>query len=261
MIDTNNIYARLLKMVQLCTYYPRLFLDKIIFVFIHNDYSILEQFHNQDCLIVGNGPSLNKTELERINMPSLGMNKINLLFDKTDWRPDAVVCVNGLVIRQNSEFFNSTNIPLILPVKALYLGIKKRPNIIFVKFSKYDIFKSDISKTIGEGSTVTYTCMQIAAFSNVKSINIVGVDHTFNNNKSSRNRANEIEILEGDDQNHFDPNYFKNMSWGIPDLDSSEIQYAQALKYFTKKNIPVTDYTIEGKCNVFKKRPIEEIYN
>ena len=32
--------------------------------------------------IVCNGPSLNSTDLSRINMPTIGMNKINLIFEK-----------------------------------------------------------------------------------------------------------------------------------------------------------------------------------
>ena len=119
--------GKLYQILARISYYPRVIFDSILFCFIKNDYSLLEIFSQKDCLIVGNGPSLNKTLLEKINMPAIGMNKINLIFDKTPWRPDVIVCVNGLVINQNKEFFNTTDIVLVLPVKALYLGIKKRP--------------------------------------------------------------------------------------------------------------------------------------
>lgn len=243
------------------TYYPRILLDSLIFLFIKNDYSILNEFIGRDFLIVGNGPSLKNTDLENIDMISIGMNKINLLFDKTVWRPNIIVCVNGLVIKQNSFFFNSTNIPLILPVKALYLGIKKRPNVIFVKVSDYQHFNPDIKKSVSKGSTVTYTCLQVGAFLNAKSINIVGVDHYFKLEESSKSKGNVIESFKGDDENHFDPNYFKGNLWGLPDLVGSERDYRQAKMYFDSKMIPVVDYTINGNLTVFPKGDINKLLN
>ena len=250
--------SKLLNLITTASYYPRLLLDAFLFLFVKNDYSILDKFNNQDCLIVGNGPSLKKTSLEQIKMISIGMNKINILFDKTSWRPDLIVCTNGLVIRQNLEFFNTTEIPLILPVKALYLGVKKRKNVIFVKISNSTKFQENISKSIGMCTTVTYACLQVAAFADVKSVNLVGVDHSFK--LDSKNKKNKIEVLHGDDQNHFDPNYFKDMQWGYPDLKGSEEVYVLAKSYFKRKNIPIKDFTISGKLHVFEKEDIKSLY-
>lgn len=247
--------SKILGVLARVSYYPRLLVDAFLFLLIKNDYQLLEKFSGKDCLIVGNGPSLNATPVDKIDMPSIGMNKINLLFDKTSWRPDLIVCVNGLVIMQNAAFFNSTTIPLVLPIKALYLGIKRRPNIIFVKISNSMDFQQDIKKAVGLGSTVTYTCLQIAAFAKVKSVNIVGVDHSFN----YKGESNQIKVHEGDDANHFDPNYFKDKLWGLPDLDGSETAYMLARKYFESIKVPVTDYTINGKLKVFRKGQIEDL--
>jgi hypothetical protein len=253
--------SKLIKIITTVSYYPRLFLDKALFLFVKNDYSLLDVLNNENCLIVGNGPSLKKTDLDKIEMPSIGMNKINLLFDKTTWRPNIIVSVNGLVIKQNKDFFNSTNIPLVLPIKAMYLGIKKRPNVIFVKISNSMKFTENLDKPLGIGSTVTYTCFQIAAFAKVKSVSIVGVDHSFNLNSKSKNKEHNIEILEGEDNNHFDPNYFKDKLWGLPDLDGSEKAYLLAKHYFISKKIPIKDYTINGQLQVFEKGNILDIYN
>lgn len=246
--------SKIINFLTNLTYYPRLLLDWIISLTIKNDLSLLETFHGQDCLIVGNGPSLNQTPLDKIKMPSIGMNKINLLFDKTSWRPDLIVCVNGLVIRQNRGFFNSTLIPLVLPIKALYLGIKRRPHVIFIRISDSIDFQDNIKKPSGIGSTVTFTCMQIAAFARVKTVNIVGVDHSFN-----YKGTDGIKMHEGDDPNHFDPNYFKNCLWGLPDLEGSERAYLIAKKYFDNKGVRIIDYTIKGKLSVFDKGDINQI--
>jgi hypothetical protein len=224
---------------------------------LKNNYKILEPFSHQDVLIVGNGPSLKKTPLSKINMVSIGMNKINLLFDSTQWRPSIITCVNGLVIRQNLDFFNVTKIPLILPVKAFYLGVKPRPNIIFIFIKVSNRFSNDV-KVLSEGCSVTFTALQIAAFLKPKSVNIVGVDHKFSYPTGS---PYEIKKFKGEDNNHFHPDYFKNQLWGVPDLVHSEILFQKAKKYFDDQNIPTNDYTIDGKLNIFHKAPIKQILN
>ncbi len=252
--------GKIIKILTRLSYYPRLLLDSFLFLFFKNDYSLLEKFKDQDCLIVGNGPSLNETDLENLKMPSIGMNKINMLFPRSKWRPDVIVCVNGLVIQQNAEYFNSTEIPLVLPIKAWYLGIKKRPNVIFVKISDSLNFQDNLKKSLGIGSTVTYTCFQVAAFAKVKSINIVGVDHNFNLNSDKINKEHNIELLKGEDVNHFDPNYFKDKLWGLPDLAGSESAYMLAKEYFLNKNTQIIDYTINGKLQTFTKGAISSLY-
>ena len=229
-------------------------LFKVYFNF-KNNYKILEPFKHQEVLIVGNGPSLKKTPLSKINMVSIGMNKINLLFDSTEWRPNIITCVNGLVIRQNLGFFNSTKTPLILPVKAFYLGVKPRPNIIYVFLKKSKRFSKNL-QLLSEGCTVTYIALQISAYLTPKSVNIVGVDHNFT---KSEGKPYEIKKFKGEDNNHFHPDYFKNQLWGVPDLVQSERLFQKAKNHFDDQNIPTKDYTIDGKLNIFDKGQIKEI--
>ena len=59
---------KIIKIVSSISYFPRIFLDRLLFFFVKNDYKLLKVFTDEDCLIVGNGPSLNKTDLQRINM-------------------------------------------------------------------------------------------------------------------------------------------------------------------------------------------------
>ena len=252
----NNLFTKFVNL----SYGFRLFIDnRILYPIVkkNNDWSILDKYKGKDVLVVGNGPSLNKTKLDRINMVSIGMNKINLLYDKTSWRPSIITCVNGLVIKQNKDFFNTTDSIVILPTRALYLGVKKRKNVLFVKSLNTMDFQKNIDKGIGfVGSTVTYTALQIAAYLNPSSVNIVGVDHYFKNYTGKA----AIEKYEGNDTDHFDPNYFKGQLWGLPDLEGSELAYNEAKKYFEKVRISVTDYTIDGKLEIFKKSDIIYIY-
>ena len=110
---------KLVEILKLISYYPRKILDFFLFHFYlkqRNDWNILKFFSNKPVLIVGNGPSLNNTPLEKLknNFVSIGMNKINLIYEKSSWRPDIIACVNGFVINQNKEYFNKTTKVLIL---------------------------------------------------------------------------------------------------------------------------------------------------
>lgn len=251
---------KLVEILKILTYYPRKFLDFLLYHLYFknkNDWSILKQFSNKPVLIVGNGPSLNKTPLDKVNnsFVSIGMNKINLIYDKSSWRPDIITCVNGFVINQNKEYFNKTNRTLILPVRAFYLGVRIRKNVLFVNLKDQNKIEKNIEKVLSTGCTVTFTALQIAAYLNPKSVNIVGVDHSFVVQKGPL-----VQKFKGDDMNHFSKDYFKNQYWGLPDLDGSEELYKISKDYFNSIEVPITDYTVNGKLNIFNKGEVKSLY-
>ncbi|WP_369999074.1 6-hydroxymethylpterin diphosphokinase MptE-like protein [Winogradskyella sp.] len=254
---------KLLDIIRISTRLPRKLLDKILFNFYlkrNNNWDILDQFKNRPVLVVGNGPSLNSTPLHSIKdeIVSIGMNKINLIYKKSKWRPEIIACVNGLVIRQNRDYFNKTKAVLVVPVKAYYLGVKPRKNIIYINLTDKEKIEVNIQKEVSAGCTVTFIALQIAAYLQPKSVSIVGVDHNFVYDKG---QDHEIKKLEGDDLNHFSKDYFKNHYWGIPNLRGSERLYQLSKTYFESKEVPIVDYTVEGKLQIFDKGDIEELIN
>jgi hypothetical protein len=252
---------KLLNIIRISTVYPRKILDKLLFIFYlknRNDWRLLEVFKEKPILIVGNGPSLNQTPLDKIHddIVSIGMNKINLIYETSTWRPDIITCINGLVISQNKEFFNKTNTILIVPVKAFYLGITPRKNVIYVNLTDKVKINENFKKSVSSGCTVTFTALQLAAYLHPKTVNVVGLDHNFSYEKGE---DHEIKKFEGEDINHFSKDYFKGHYWGIPNLKGSEKLYQLSKEYFETKNIPIKDCTVNGKLRVFEKVKIEEL--
>ncbi len=250
-----------LEFLKEATYYPRKFVDACMFHLFfkyRNNWDILKKYTDKPVLVVGNGPSLNKTPLAQLqdSHVSIGMNKINLIYEKTSWRPDIITCVNGFVISQNKEYFNATNRVLIFPIRALYLGIKPRKNVLFVNLKDQNKIESNIEKVLSTGCTVTFTALQIAAYLKPIAVNIVGVDHSFVVKKGPL-----VQKFEGDDVNHFSKDYFKNQYWGLPDLDGSEKLYQLSKEYFEAKGVPITDYTVNGKLEIFNKGDIKDLSN
>jgi hypothetical protein len=86
----------------------------------------------EKAVVLCNGPSLNCVDFDLLKgLYTFGLNKINLIFDRTDFRPSSIVAVNGHVINQNSAFFNETEIQLFLDSSGSKV-VKRRDNIVFL---------------------------------------------------------------------------------------------------------------------------------
>lgn len=221
--------------------------------------TLKNRYAGKPLLVVGNGPSLNKTPLERFqSTPSIGMNKINLLFDQTKWRPDLIVCTNNLVARQNERFFSTSPIPIFLSWKTrFFISSNARDNVGFFLSANDVQFRKDIDTCIGEASTVTYIALQFAYYLGANPVILFGVDHSFSISDTSK--SNSIEKMSGEDNNHFHKDYFsKGQYWGIPNLDMSEKGYQFAREAFEGDGRKILDATINGKLNVFPKITLDE---
>lgn len=208
------------------------------------------------CVIVCNGPSLNRCDLDKIQVDSIGMNKIHLIYPKFEWRPSFIVAQNGLVLSQIKSLVRQVTDIYVLPVKGLLLGMGYRKNLVYLPPIKRLNYMSNILG-IYEGSTVTATALNIAMSMGYKRIGIIGMDHNFVVNGD----PNEIKKFQGEDVNHFHPDYFKGKFWGNPDLVKSEEEYNFALTRSKALGVEIIDFTVGGNCNVFQKGAIDDMYS
>lgn len=209
------------------------------------------------CFIIGNGPSLNRMDLSLLqDCQTFGLNKIYLLFDRVDLNLSYHVAVNSLVVGQSIEQFQQLNCPSFLSHRACR-GLLKGDHPHIYRLYTADgpfTFEPDITRPLQEGYTVTYVAMQIAFFMGFQRVYLIGVDHNF----VAQGAPNQEQLLRGRDLNHFDPNYFRNQAWHLPDLAASEVAYRLAQYYFRQDGREILDATVDGKLNVFPKVPYEE---
>lgn len=219
--------------------------------------ALRDRHKGKPMLVVGNGPSLNQTPLERFaGVPSIGMNKIDLIYPRTNWRPELVVCANNLVAIQHQDIFAASNIPIFVGWKARrYLRRDTRRKVYFFNTTLTNAFSTDAVAGFGSSATVTYFALQMAYWMGADPVIIFGVDHSF----KFKGPEATYQKREGPDTNHFDPNYFKSGTyWGTPDLDQSEIDYTLARHAFEADGRKVYDATVGGKLNVFEKISVED---
>lgn len=210
----------------------------------------------KDCFIIGNGPSLNKMDLSPLkNYHTFGLNKIYLIFEKYDLGLSYLVSVNEHVIEQSKKEYENFGCPVFLSYPHARGVIDERPHI----YRLYDLntwsFYDDISQPICGGYTVTYVAMQIAYYMGFRRVFLIGVDHSF---KQTLNKENQVEVLEGDDENHFHPDYFKGQKWHLADVYGNEVSYHLANYFYLRDNREIYDATVGGKLDVFPKISFEK---
>lgn len=195
------------------------------------------------CLIIGNGPSLREVPdlfLEKFH--TFGTNRIY-----TRFVPNYYVCINPLVC---SQFL--PDIEQLQTKKYIRAEYAKDAGGTPLYSSPIPHFSRDPLKVIYEGYTVTYACMQLAFWMGYQTVLLVGLDHYYEYN----GKPNEQQVLEGNDPNHFDPNYFKGVEWNLPDLEQSEKAYKMAKVVFETDGRQIINLTEGTHLDVFEKGSI-----
>lgn len=230
-----------------------IFPDKLFWTLSnHNNLLQFKDSHKGEvCYLIANGPSLNETEMSLLkDKVTFGMNRIYLLFEKMGFTTSYYTCVNELVLKQFSKEIGQLEMPKFLNYSQRNLFKKSDESyFIFRKLGGTE-FGTDISKSINQGSTITYAALQIIYYMGFSKVVIVGLDHSF----SFVGQVNETQVNTDEDKNHFVPNYFpKGSKWQTPDLVSSEYFYQMADDMFRKAGREIIDCTVGGKCFIFKK--------
>ena len=203
------------------------------------------------CFIIGNGPSLKKTDVSKLEGEiTFGMNRIYLAFPDWGFETSYFVSINDLVIEQCSEDIRSLPVPKFLSWRSRK-HITPTEDMMFLH-STYTgpKFAQDVRRRVWEGATVTYVAMQLAFYMGFEQVILIGVDHSF----TSKGEPNTTVVSQGDDPDHFDTKYFgKGFRWQLPDLDTSEQAYHLARYSYEKAGRQILDATIDGQLTVFPK--------
>lgn len=220
--------------------------------------SLKDSHLGEQCVIIGNGPSLRDTDLTKLsNVFTFGMNRIYLAFPEMGFSTSCLLSVNNLVIEQCAEDFRALPIPTFVSWRGRK-WIKPADNLHYL-YTSYLLprFNADASGRLWEGATVTFVAMQLAYYMGFKQVVLIGVDHSF----TSKGTPNTTVVSTGDDPNHFNSSYFgKGFRWQLPDLETSELGYCLARDAYLKDGREILDATIGGKLTVFPKVKYDTLF-
>jgi len=211
------------------------------------------------CFVLGNGPSLRRTDLSMLeNEITIGMNRIYLLFPELGYQTKYYVSVNTLVIEQCAADIKGLAMPKFITWRGRR-WLRDDPGVIFMDtdYTGSPSFSAQATGRVFEGSTVTYVALQLAYFMGFQQVILVGVDHDF----KTRGQANATVVAQGEDEDHFAPNYFgPGFRWQLPDLEASERAYLIARESFLADGRTILDATVGGKLTVFPKISYRDLF-
>lgn len=222
-------------------------------------YSKLREFSGKykgkRCFIVATGPSLTISDLEKIKGEySFGMNSICMLFDKTSWRPSFYGIQDVFVYEKMKDIINNTfsvndivftgstlNCKKYIeyPVNAFYHKYAAQCRRFFVKFS------DNAYSEVYDGSTITYSLIQIAVYMGFKEIYLLGVDCSYQKGKKNH-------VVESGHIDKYD--YLLNYKRMV-------ISYEKAKEYADSHDIHIINCTRGGMLEVFPRKSLEEVLN
>lgn len=227
------------------------------------------KYLGERCFIIGNGPSLNKTNLKCLkNETTFGTNGIFLNYKSMGYMPTFYIVADMHYVKVHVKDIDSINGTIKLfprtykkyfphnNDKIIYLNItdtphKSRPN-----------FSIDADKYIKACYTTTYLNMQLAYYMGIRKVYLIGVDHDWGDEiaQHPKNTSPHNGIINPKNIGYFHPDYIlKDELWMIPYFKGIEAGYSFAKKFYEEHNGIIYNATVGGKLEIFKRKSLEEI--
>lgn len=213
------------------------------------------------CFIVATGPSLKVSDLDILHKNgaiTISMNRIYNIFSKTEWRPDYYVVQDAKAIEDLADEIAELKLPykFISSQPEIYWENKKAVETS-MKFEliaehyreEYPSFSNDICRGVFEGYTVTYACLQIAAYMGFSEIYLLGVDFSYTTDVYS-------------DQNHFEGYRSEDRPVRLNEVHPElvALAYEKAKLYGEEQGIKIYNATRGGKLEIFPRVDFDTLF-
>jgi len=225
-----------------------------------------DKYKGKRCFIIGNGPSLLASDLDKLKDEiTFATNKIYLMFDKTKWRPSYYVCGDGHVFAQiQNEISKYIKCPAFYPLHAILSSDNfNLTNFFYYALDDRAFWRPNMKPTFSEeifilywGATVSYECMQLAAYMGFSEIYLLGIDNTC----FAREVKLNGEIVYGNsEKTHFTKEYTTTDIY--PSLtDGSNAAYQTAREYCEQHNIKIRNATRGGALEIFERVDFDGLF-
>lgn len=227
--------------------------------------ALKDRYKGQDrCFVIGNGPSLNKTDLLALkNEVTFCVNSFFLKIPDLTWLPTFFLTEDHLVAEDRAKWINSlSGMVKLFPTYLRYCLDKDDDTIFFnhqprVSYPHGFDFTEDASEITYTGCTVTFTALQIAAYLGFKNIYLIGVDADYEI-PADVEQGDDYHVgvldMKSDDPNHFHPDYFgKGFRWHDPQVHKMIEAYHEARKATEKSGQKIWNAGVGGKLEVFDR--------
>ena len=220
-------------------------------------------YANFDCVIVGNGPSLNEMDLNHLKGKYCFF--FNGAFDLRKYADEGKaihVCEDRLVFEDHQKSLNNLDGLKFFPSDLVHRV--KSPDALVVEFHRgypenredwppFVDLKADLP-IFYWGGTVAYLALQLAQWMGFRRIHIIGVDLTYSI-PDSVERDGVVLTSTADDVNHYDSGYFgKGLRWHVPRPERMLRAFTRASTLDINQN--VVNSGVGGNLNCFNRAPL-----
>lgn len=223
------------------------------------------RYTGQRCFIIGNGPSLETKDLERLkNEVTFASNQIYNIFDNTYWKPTYYTIFDERVGRSIMksgmyEKINDCQCKMKFVREQGYLIYRNFRAPICYLHSWYDRkyldlpnFSEELDKGVFSIATVTYVMIQIAHYMGFSEIYLLGMDNRYGR---TLNRDGSITINEGL------KSYFGDQIQNVSPVATWEMDtaYEYAEKYSRSHGFRIYNATRGGFLETFERVNLDEV--
>ena len=230
------------------------------------DTSSLKKFNNKHegevCFIIGNGPSMTVSDLDKIHelgVKSFACNKIFLVFDETKWRPDYYFVSDSKIVKDiNFEETGLKKKHMFFPRKFKHeVGFGNFYELLEHNWLEHGGFSTNAYKGIYQCETIIAEAIQMAYYMGFAKVYIIGVD--FNYNMQSVNKENLTFVSGGN--NYFIKGYEKpGEVLNLGNEYSNILGFQAAREGFENNGREIYNATRGGKLEVFIRKNLDSIF-
>ena len=226
----------------------------------------LRKFKNchkgQDCVVVGNGPSLRAedlTKLHELGIATFACNRIHLIFPQTPWRPNYYFMSDAKLIEQYADDIED------IPLERRFFPKEFRGKISKGNFynrldSLYEYegrFSLDAGKGAYMGCTITAEMLQFAYFMGFRRIYLIGVDFSYQVTK----KVDETTYTYQGENNYFISGYLKPGEVAdIPNINANLLAFQAAKDGIEGQGRVIQNATRGGKLEIFTRADLDELF-
>lgn len=231
--------------------------------------SLKGAYKGKRCFIIGNGPSLTADDLDKLKGEyTFSSNRIFKIYNQTEWRPTFYCCQDGVVldsiIQELNDVLPQSKYAFISTTQyqKYHSSFKDLANLLWMPLRyvppRKNIYRFSecADKQIFEGLTVTYSCMQLAAYMGFSEIYLLGVDHNY---PIEFDADGNIMSENKDVKSYFGGEEAQNVAITPPKVIEMSRAFISANKVSKNRDFTIYNATRGGKLEIFERKNFDEI--
>ena len=235
--------------------------------------TLRNKHQGQRCFIIGNGPSLLPSDLDRLtNEVTFAANRIYHIYPKTKWRPTYYVSIDtDVLVAEIDRIKKSGPYLKFLNYKAKRYGRTKQDNICYLFYSgRFGIFdrtryigalSEDVSHHSNQFSTVTATSIELAIYMGFTEIYLLGMDSNY---AKKQGKDGKIYVDKSIKSSYFEGMRDADGKLGDGNIavlneDALNLSYMRCKSFAETHGVKISNATRGGKLEIFERVDFDEL--